>query len=309
MEIKEIQYENYGKCVQISNGIIDAVVTIDSGPRIVRFGFAGSENVLYNDLEQRYTVHNDAMKEMYGEDAVFYYYGGHRVQLTPRAFYPDNSPAVYGILPDGVSFTPPKQKQNEIQLGFEVVMGEDAADIMIVHTAKNCSKEAQVHGLRAATMINGGGTVIIPQNTDSHDSLLPNRMIALWSGTDIRDPRIFYGNRFITICHSQEDNIPLKLGINNIFGWAGYVGKHYTLVKRYVHKQQAAYPDFGCSFEAGLNKDYAELASLSPMYRMEPGEGIRHVENFSLFKTNNSIDPADEDQIARYIENLELVPK
>ena len=49
LELKEIDFENYGKCVQLSNGVIDVVVTIDCGPRIVRFGFVGGENVLYND--------------------------------------------------------------------------------------------------------------------------------------------------------------------------------------------------------------------------------------------------------------------
>ena len=39
LELKEIDFENYGKCVQLSNGVIDVVVTIDCGPRIVRFGF------------------------------------------------------------------------------------------------------------------------------------------------------------------------------------------------------------------------------------------------------------------------------
>ena len=46
LELKEIDFENYGKCVQLSNGVIDVVVTIDCGPRIVRFGFVGGENVL-----------------------------------------------------------------------------------------------------------------------------------------------------------------------------------------------------------------------------------------------------------------------
>ena len=34
-----IEFKNYGKCVKISNGIIEAVATVDLGPRIVFFGF------------------------------------------------------------------------------------------------------------------------------------------------------------------------------------------------------------------------------------------------------------------------------
>ena len=45
-EIKELEFENYGNCLSVSNGMIEAVVTIDVGPRIIYFGFIGGENVL-----------------------------------------------------------------------------------------------------------------------------------------------------------------------------------------------------------------------------------------------------------------------
>ncbi|NLG93629.1 MAG: hypothetical protein GX485_08810, partial [Clostridiales bacterium] len=108
VEIKEIEYENYGKCLQISNGLIDVAVTIDFGPRIVRFGFTGEPNILYNDLKRKYTVQNDKIEERFGKDAAFSYYGGHRIWLSPEkmpdTYYPDNEPVGYGILPEGVSF-------------------------------------------------------------------------------------------------------------------------------------------------------------------------------------------------------------
>ena len=37
-EIKELEFENYGNCLSVSNGMIEAVVTIDVGPRIIYFG-------------------------------------------------------------------------------------------------------------------------------------------------------------------------------------------------------------------------------------------------------------------------------
>lgn len=307
MEIKEIDYENYGNCVEMTNGVIDVVVTVDFGPRIVRFGFVGCENVFYNDLDRKYSTHSENFSSLFGKNSVFYPYGGHRVWLSPsragHAFYPDNFPVAYSILPDGVVFTPPKQKHSDIQYGFEIVMGEDASDVMVIHTAKNCSKELQAFGLWPITMVNGGGVAILPQNRDNTEGLQPNRILTFWPGTDIHDPRIVCGGRYLTLTHEPEGE-PLKIGINNVFGWIAYVGKNYTLMKRFVHNPQAAYPDFGCSSEIELQSDYAELASLSPIYRVEPGEAIKHVENLSLFKTTNSVNPADEDGIARYIDNL-----
>ena len=76
MDLKEIDFENYGKCVQLSNGVIDLVVTIDCGPRIVRFGFIGNENILYNDLDRKFKVQNEFMDDYYSEGAACYFYGG-----------------------------------------------------------------------------------------------------------------------------------------------------------------------------------------------------------------------------------------
>jgi len=38
-ETKIIEYKDYGKCLSITNGIVDLAVTIDIGPRIIRYGF------------------------------------------------------------------------------------------------------------------------------------------------------------------------------------------------------------------------------------------------------------------------------
>ena len=35
--IKEINYENYGSCISISNQTIKLIVTVEKGPRIVLF--------------------------------------------------------------------------------------------------------------------------------------------------------------------------------------------------------------------------------------------------------------------------------
>ena len=114
LELKEIDFENYGKCVQLSNGVIDVVVTIDCGPRIVRFGFVGGENVLYNDLERKYKMQNAFMDDYYSEGAACSFYGGHRLWLAPEkmpeSYFPDNDPVIYALLPDGVTFSSAKQK-------------------------------------------------------------------------------------------------------------------------------------------------------------------------------------------------------
>ena len=48
--VKEIEsFKEYGKCVSISNGVIEALVTIDLGPRIISFGYVGGTNFMSSD--------------------------------------------------------------------------------------------------------------------------------------------------------------------------------------------------------------------------------------------------------------------
>lgn len=291
----------------MTNGIIDVTVTVDFGPRIIGFGFSGMESVFYRDPERTCRISLDGPDDADERSRTFYYYGGHRLWLGPgrstKAVPPDNDTVVYSILPDGVRFLQPKQKATGFQAGFEVVMGEDAADIMVVHTAKNLSKETQPCGLWPITMLAGEGVVILPQNTDTGTPLRPNRTLVLWPETDIRDERIFCGNRYVTLRKTAGGKV-LKIGCNDVLGWAAFVGPRFTFMKRFVHSPQAVYPDFGSSCEVCFQNDFTEIQSLSPMYRVEPGQEIRHVENLSLYRTHSSVDPKDEDGIAGYIDKL-----
>lgn len=307
IEIKETEFENYGRCVHISNGMIEVTVTIDMGPRIVQFGFAGGKNMLYNDLERRYLITDKYYEQVFGQGSNFNFYGGHRLNLAPasmpESFYPDNESVVYGILPEGVTFTSSRQKHNDMQLGLEVMMSEDTTDIMIVHSAKNHSKNKQTLALCASTMLIPDGLEIVPQN-HSGEEWQPNRVFTLWPYTQITDPRAFWGKKFITLQHDSKYDHLFKLGTDNLLGWAAYVSGDTTLVKRYVHNTQAAYPDGGASFATYLNKDYLEMTSISPLYEIEPGDTIRHVENLALFKANNAPNPKDDEQLEKFIENL-----
>ncbi|GAB4537264.1 MAG: hypothetical protein Fur0020_05790 [Thermodesulfovibrionia bacterium] len=46
VKIKGVHYNGWDNCVQITNGIIELIVTIDVGPRIIRYGFVKRENEL-----------------------------------------------------------------------------------------------------------------------------------------------------------------------------------------------------------------------------------------------------------------------
>ncbi|MFU0833506.1 MAG: DUF1861 domain-containing protein [Oscillospiraceae bacterium] len=305
MELKEIEYENFGRCIKITNGILDCIVTIECGPRIVHFGFTGEKNIFYTDLERKYKHLTDESTSVSSKNSVYYLYGGHRLQVcrTLQTDLPDNQPVVYGVLSEGVTFTPPQPKQLAVQLSFEIIMGKEAADIMVVHMAKNCSRKSMILGLRPATLLEGGGIAVIPQNRKAQPRR-PDRTINLWPETDINDARISYGNRFLTVAQIMGNQTALRIGTNNLPGWTAYAGNNFTFVKRIVPNPQAAYPDSGSSCEISLSEDFAELSSLSPMYEIKPGETIRHVENLSLYHSGKPPVFVNEDEIEKWAKEM-----
>ena len=307
VEIKEINEEQFGKCLSMNNGVIEAVVTIDFGPRIIKFGLADGPNMLYQDAEKRYTIDTEELRACYGAESRFHLYGGHRLWISPErnpeSYYPDNEPVVYSPLPDGVRFIPPRQRQRELQLSIEIMMNPDAHDIMVVHCAQNISKERTHISLWGITALQPGGTMILPQNT-TDTGTLANRSLSFWPYSQMDDRRFFLGNRYITLTQDAQVTGAFKLGVNNHSGWCAYARENCSFIKRYVHIHDVRYPDFGSSFEAYTNGDLIEMETLSPIYAVEPKEMVRHVENWSVFSTQNAPHPRDEEAIERFVNSL-----
>ena len=289
MEIKEIQYDGFGKCVSISNGVIQAIITIDFGPRIISFSRCDVEdqsNVFFEDRERKYSSKGKEFEQLYGEGTCYYAYGGHRIWLSPedysRTFYPDNQPVVYSISEEGLTFTFP-QKFRAVQASITITMGDDACDMMVIHSGKNISKDMQTASLWPITMVRPGGVALVPQNSRRDGNLLlPNRTISLWAYTDLQDPRIRIGNRYLRLYQNPEISSRLKVGTDCHAGWCLYQSGNLIFTKRFIHNVNAVYPDGGVSFEGFVTRDYMELETLSPLYRIAPGDTVRHVENLSL---------------------------
>lgn len=307
-EIKELEFENYGNCLSVSNGMIEAVVTIDVGPRIIYFGFIGGENVLYNDLNREYLRAEPILQEHYGENAQYFAYGGHRLwtspERMPESYYPDNKPVIYAILPESVSFTQPPQEENGLALTMEIMMSDNAKDMMVVHSAQNLVKDSMLEGLSGCTMLRPGGTLVIPQNSTEESPYIPNRSYAFWPYTRVSDSRIDFREKYITVRQNPTFSNPFRMGTNNYSNWAAYLNQGLLFVKHYVHNKSARYPDFNSSFEVYTDDKMLEIKTLSPLYRMEPKETIRHVENWSLSKAPGAYDLSTDEGVDAMLDSL-----
>ena len=294
-------YENYGRCVKISNGTIEAYVTVDVGPRIIRFAYCGGENVLFNDLDRRSVNGGEAYDRYFYEGAKWYLYGGHRLWITPESapetYYPDNDEVAFEYTENGAVFTPREQLGNKIQMQTELEMSEDSNDMRIIHRVTNTGDKNRQFALWGVTVMNQGGLEIIPQHTGD-TGLLPNRKMTLWPYTNVTDERFYFGRKYMTVRQNpQAKPGAFKMGSDNTSGTAAYLHGDDLFVCRYDYIKDGEYPDGGVSFETYTNSLVLELETLSVIHDKAPGETAEYEIRWSLEKYSKPTDGRDENAL------------
>lgn len=305
---KEKEYKNYGKCLEISNGTVDILVTLDIGPRIIRYGFCNKENTFYEDIERKTCYDKPDLKEMYGEGAKWYLYGGHRLWISPEyteTYYPDNNPVTYETFENEAIFSTDIQEVTGLQFSMSVMLSDEGTDVRVSHFIENCSGEPQTYAAWALTVLAKGGTELIPTNTDD-TVLLPNRTIRAWPYTDFTDHRLYMGRNYVTLKSDSSENA-LKLGFDLKKGTAAYLNNGKMFVKKFCHYDAGAYPDNGCSFETYTNGFFLECETLGEIGVKSDGAMISHIEYWTLYDGVKIDDARNEKEIAAIFENNGLL--
>lgn len=293
VKIVKKEYKGWENCIEISNGIIDLVAVTDIGPRIIRFGFKDQENELCEVPDQIGTTGGNEWK----------IYGGHRLWHSPehilRSYEPDNFMVEFQEKENGILLRQPVEPNAKMLKEIEITMSPHEAKVTLLHRITNKGLWPVKLSAWALTVMAPGGKEIIPQATKQTD-LLPNRMISLWPYTRMNDPRVYWGEKYITLQQDINIKTPFKIGTSNEDGWAAYLNHGNLFVKKYQHVPGAPYPDFGnSSFETYVCDYMIEIESLSPLKTLEPEEFIEHTEIWTLF--NNVEVPENEQDIDKII--------
>lgn len=279
---REGEFAPFGKCLFISNGSIEAAVTLDIGPRIISFKGLGGENIMYADTGLANKVVDPSIGAAYNKP-TYYFYGGHRLWWTPEripeTYFPDDDPVKYTVSGSSVEFIPPEQPSG-VQLSFVVTMDESEAKLTIAQKVTNTSNEARRHAAWGITQCRKGGIAVAPQNT-RQCAPLPNRVFVHWPYNDMLDERFNPGERYITLCQTSKPRA-FKYGMNNEAGWCGYVVGGQLLRKEFPFDAAEQYPDYGCNFESYTDATALEIESLSGEKLLEPGESVELTERWSL---------------------------
>ena len=307
--IEKISYKNFGECLKITNGIVEAVVTIDVGPRVIRFGFPGGENFLHEDINRESVTSGDMMDAVFGKGSKWNAYGGHRLWMSPEdmplSYYPDNERVAWNEIPGGVELIPPAQRVTDMQYRIELVMSTDQPKLRLKHYITNIGASTKRRAAWSITILSRNGLEVVPQPLNDTD-LLPNRVFSIWPYDDMSDDRIYWGKKYITLRQDPEIASRFKFGVNNLRGWAAYFNRGGMFVKRYEINPTGKYPDYGTSFETFTNNFILEMETLGELVDITPGSTICHGEEWSLFDKVERPAPDDEvtiDALVRtYIE-------
>lgn len=306
--VKELEsYKNYGRVVSISNGVIEAYVTVDIGPRVIRFGYIGGQNIM-NDNRNDFSGKDDEVFQNYfGKGKHWELLGGHRIWTSPESYpetyYPDLDKVEYTVTENGAIFTPCAETENGMQKILELKMDPDDTNMQVKMTVKNiCDKDLEF-AIWGLSVCEKDGTLIIPMN-DNDTGLLANRNMSIWPYTDLSNNRIYFGKKYVTV--RQDRNMgPMKLGFDLNRGTAYYILGDDVFCKHHsTNHPDGVYPDNNCSFETYTNEVFIEVESLSELKVVKPGDDISLTESWSLCKKPCDVDYKSDDSIDNFLKKL-----
>ena len=91
VKIEKTSYDGWPNCYRITNGEVELIVTTDVGPRVIRYGFVGGQNLFKEFKEQ---LGKSGEKEWQAR-------GGHRLWFSPEdaklTYALDNGPVKASI--------------------------------------------------------------------------------------------------------------------------------------------------------------------------------------------------------------------
>jgi hypothetical protein len=284
VKMEKVSYFNQPNCYKLSNGTVEVIVTTDIGPRIIRYGFVGEDNIFGEIPEMKVPTELGDWRP----------WGGHRLwtapEAMPRSYSPDNTPIKFEIEgKDSIHLIQPVEPKTGIQKEIIVTLSATGTSVTVRHKLTNRNLWAVDVAPWALTIMHGGGTTILPQEPyrDHNDYLAPARPLVLWHYTNLGDSRWAIGPRLIRLKTDATQQEPQKIGIANKQGWSAYALQQTLFVKRFAYQDGANYPDYGSNNETYTAGSFMEIETLSPIRHLEPGQLAEHLERWFLFKNVN----------------------
>ncbi|MBS1841569.1 MAG: hypothetical protein JSS69_01115 [Acidobacteria bacterium] len=296
VKVEKTDYKGWKNCYRVSNGEVEVVVTGDVGPRVIRFGFVGGQNLFKEYAEQLGKS---------GEEK-FQLRGGDRVWKAPEdaiaTWAPDNVPVEVVPTRDGLIARAPVEPLTGLQKEIEISMAQSGTMVTVSHRITNHSLFTLEFSPWVLTMMAPGGMAItgFPPRGKHPINLEATNPLVMWAYTDLSDKRWTFTKKYLILRQDSGSAEPQKIGLFNPRTWGAYLLNGEAFVKQASSDPAKSYPDFGCSFETFTNNEFLEMETLGPMTKVVPGHSVEQTEKWSLFR-NVKLTELTDDAIDRAV--------
>ena len=281
VKIEKTSYAGWQNCYRVSNGEVELIATADVGPRIIRFGFVGGQNLFKEFTEQLgKTGENQWVAR-----------GGHRIWIAPEevkdTYALDNAPVKVDTAGGVLTLTQPVEPETGLEKQIIVKMSATGSNVEVVHRLRNAGKKPREFAPWALTMMAQGGHGVtgFPPRGTHPEQLAPTNPLVMWSFSNLSDPRWKFTKKYMVLRQDRTNKgQPQKLGHFNPQTWGAYVLGTDVFIKRYRAEPGKRYADFGCSYETFTNQDMLELETLGPLASVAAGASAEHIERWSLHR-------------------------
>ena len=275
MKWQEMTHSYFGKCLYLSNEIVELMIPLSYGIRIGHFAFCGGENVFYeqpHDMTELTTPGGWRVR------------GGHRLWVAPEGsetYYPDNDPIHYEISGDSVLLTQQEDPWLRVKKSIRITFIANDS-VQVDHCIVNTGNSDRTCSIWGVTSVAPGGVQHIPLKVYDRGSM-PRHWISMWSYTDLGDHRAKYSREEILLTHEPIEQ-RYKIGVDRPNGPVWYENHGVIFEKNFPVVQEESYPDKDVSYETYMCQYMVEIESLSVLRTIAPGEKSEHTEIWRLRK-------------------------
>jgi hypothetical protein len=280
VKVEKTAYKGWPNCYRVTNGDVELIVTSDVGPRIIRFGFVGGQNVFKEFPEQLGK----------SGEAEFQLRGGHRVWKAPEdpiaSWAPDNVPVQIELRADGLTAREPVEPLTRLQKEMEIHLAPAGTQVTVIQRIVNHSLFPLDYSVWAMSMMAQNGVAIagFPPRGKHPVDLAATNPLVMWAYTDLSDKRLTFTKKYLMLRQDPNNAEAEKVGLFNPKTWVAYLLNGEAFVKQTQSGPAEQYPDFGCTFETFTNADFVEIETLGPLTKVLPEKSAGHVEHWSLHR-------------------------
>ena len=279
IQISPAPYAGWPNCYRMTNGQIELIVTTDVGPRVIRYGFVGGQNIFKEFQEQ---LGKTGEKEWQAR-------GGHRLWIAPEAvpesYALDNGAVKAEATGDTITLTGPVEAETSLEKQIMVKMAGDGS-VTVTHRLRNTGAKTRELAPWALTMMAQGGVGItgFPPRSKHMEVLTPTNPLVMWGFTSFNDPRWTFTQKYLMLRQDPKATTPQKVALFHPETFGAYLLGSDLFVKRYSTIEGGTYPDMGSSYETFTNADFLELETVGPLVKLAKGAATEHVERWNLYR-------------------------